>query len=154
MSYSISDLGNWCSIFGFIITIVTFFVTANVSAKVNKIQKSKKDMSYFNKKAKSMIKDLNSMKNFAEGSVDNDKVFGIQQQSKIKNVITVISESWDVLLPHENSILKKVKVHSWNRKMKKILEMYSGNQIRNQRELVSFLVELITFLEKEIENNE
>lgn len=38
--------------------------------------------------------------------------------------------------------------------MKKILEMYSGNQIRNQRELVSFLVELITFLEKEIENNE
>lgn len=154
MSYSISDLGNWCSIFGFIITIVTFFVTANVSAKVNKIQKSKKDMSYFNKKAKSMIKDLNSMKNFAEGSVDNDKIFGIQQQSKIKNVITVISESWDVLLPHENSILKKVKVHSWNRKMKKILEMYSGNQIRNQRELVSFLVELITFLEKEIENNE
>lgn len=154
MSYSISDLGNWCSIFGFIITIVTFFVTANVSAKVNKIQKSKKDMSYFNKKAKSMIKDLNSMKNFAEGSVDNDKIFGIQQQSKIKNVTTVISESWDVLLPHENSFLKKVKVHSWNRKMKKILEMYSGNQIRNQRELVSFLVELITFLEKEIENNE
>lgn len=154
MSYSISDIGNWCSIFGFIITIVTFFVTANVSAKVNKIQKSKKDMSYFNKKAKSMIKDLNGMKNFAESSVDNDKIFGIQQQSKIKNVITVISESWDVLLPHENSIIKKVKVHSWNRKMKKILEMYSGNQIRNQRELVSFLVELITFLEKEIENNE
>ena len=32
--------------------------------------------------------------------------------------------------------------------MKKILEMYSGNQ----RELVSFWVELIIFLEKEIEN--
>lgn len=42
MSYSISDIGNWCSIFGFIITIVTFFVTANVNAKVNKIQKSKR----------------------------------------------------------------------------------------------------------------
>ena len=104
MSYSISDIGNWCSIFGSIITIVTFFVTANVNAKVNKIQ-NQKDMSYFNKKAKSMIKDLNGMKYFAESSVDNDKIFRIQQQSKIKNVITVIRESWDVLLPHENSII-------------------------------------------------
>ena len=34
--------------------------------------------------------------------------------------------------------------------MKKILEMYSGNQ----RELVSYWVELIKFLEKEIENKE
>lgn len=34
--------------------------------------------------------------------------------------------------------------------MKKILEMYSGNQ----RELVSFWVELIIFLEKEIDNKE
>lgn len=154
MDYSISDIGNWCSIFGFIITIITFFVTANVSAKVNKIQKSEKDISYFRKKAEAMINDLNGMKSFAESSVDSDKIFGIQQQSKIKNVITVIGESWDVLLPHENGIIKKFKVHSWNKKMKKILEMYSGNQVRNQRELVSFLIELITFLEKEIENNE
>lgn len=154
MNYTISDIGNLCSIAGFIITIITFFVTANVSAKVNKIQKSQNDMSYFNKKSESMINDLNNMRSLAESSVDCNIIFGIQQQSKMKNVITVINESWDVLLSHENRVIKKMKVYSWNRKMNYILDMYNGTRVRSQRELVSFLIELITFLEKEIENNE
>ena len=130
MSYSISDIGNWCSIFGFIITIATFFVTANVSAKVNKIQKSEKDMLYFNKKAQSMIDALNVMITFAESTNDIDKIFGIKQLSKIKNVITVVKESWDVLLPHENRISKKFKVHSWNKKMDNILRMYNDIKLK------------------------
>ncbi len=154
MSYSISDIGNWCSIFGFIITIATFFVTANVSAKVNKIQKSEKDMLYFNKKAQSMIDALNVMITFAESTNDIDKIFGIKQLSKIKNVITVVKESWDVLLPHENRISKKFKVHSWNKKMDNILRMYNGYKVKSRGELISFLIELETFLEKEIKNNE
>lgn len=154
MSYSISDIGNWCSIFGFIITIATFFVTANVSAKVNKIQKSEKDMLYFNKKAQSMIDALNAMITFAESTNDIDKIFGIKQLSKIKNVITVVKESWDVLLPHENRISKKFKVHSWNKKMDNILRMYNGYKVKSRGELISFLIELETFLEKEIKNNE
>ena len=153
MNYTISDIGNWCSIFGFVITIITFIVAANVNAKINKIQKSEKDKSYFNKKLKSMIEDLYAMKSYAESSVDISKVFGIQQHSKIKNVITVISESWEVLLPHENVIIKKIKIHSWNKKMKKILGMYDDYAYKSQRELVSFLIELITFLEKESTNN-
>lgn len=134
MSYSISDIGNWCSIFGFIITIATFFVTANVSAKVNKIQKSEKDMLYFNKKAQSMIDALNVMITFAESTNDIDKIFGIKQLSKIKNVITVVKESWDVLLPHENRISKKFKVHSWNKKMDNILRMYNGYKVKSRGE--------------------
>ena len=154
MSYSISDIGNWCSIFGFIITIATFFVTANVSAKVNKIQKSEKDMLYFNKKAQSMIDALNAMITFAESTNDIDKIFGIKQLSKIKNVITVVKESWDVLLPHENRISKKFKVYSWNKKMDNILRMYNGYKVKSRGELISFLIELETFLEMEIKNNE
>lgn len=153
MNYTISDIGNWCSIFGFIITIITFFVAANVNAKINKIQKSENDKSYFNKKLKPMMDDLNAMKSYAERSGDISGVFGIQQHSKIKNVITVVRESWDVLLPHENVFIKKIKIHSWNKKMNKILDMYNGYGIKNQRELLSFLVELITFLEKESINN-
>lgn len=156
MNYSISDFGNVCSILGFILTIITFIVAADVNSKINKMQKSKKDISYFNKKVESMIKDLNDMKSFAESSADINKIFGLQQQSKIKNAITVIKESWDVLLPHENIIIKKYKVHSWNKKMKKILKMYmeKKSKTKNQNELLSFLIELITFLEKENENNE
>lgn len=112
----LSDIGNWCSILGFIITIVTFFVAANVNAKINRIQKSEKDKSYFNKKLKPMIGDLTAMKSYIESSADYSKAFGLQQLSKIKNAITVISESWDVLLPHENMIIKKIKIHSWNKK--------------------------------------
>jgi len=153
MNYIVSDIGNWCSILGFIITIITFFVAANVNAKINKIQKSENDKSYFNKKLKPMMDDLNAMKSYAERSGDINGVFGIQQHSKIKNVITVVRESWDVLLLHENVFIKKIKIHSWNKKMKKILDMYNGYEIINQRELVSFLVELITFLEKESINN-
>ncbi len=153
MNYTISDIGNWCSIFGFIITIITFFVAANVNAKINKIQKSENDKSYFNKKLKPMMDELNVMKSYAERSGDISGVFGIQQHSKIKNVITVVRESWDVLLPHENVFIKKIKIHSWNKKMNKILDMYNGYEVKNQRELLSFLVELITFLEKESINN-
>lgn len=38
--------------------------------------------------------------------------------------------------------------------MNKILGMYNGDECKDQRELMSFLIELITFLEKELENNE
>ena len=111
-------------------------------------------MLYFNKKAQSMIDALNVMITFAESTNDIDKIFGIKQLSKIKNVITVVKESWDVLLPHENRISKKFKVHSWNKKMDNILRMYNGYKVKSRGELISFLIELETFLEKEIKNNE
>lgn len=154
MKYSISDIGNWCSIIGFIITVITFLVAANVNRKINKIQKMKNDVSYFNKKVISMIGDLKDMQALVTGTEDIEKIFGLKQQAQIKRIITVIDDSWNVLLQHEAKIAKKIKIHSWNKRMKKIMKMYEGVETKNRRELISFLIELITFLEKENKDNE
>lgn len=154
MKYSVSDIGNLCSIIGLIITVITFFVAANVNRKINKIQKIEKDISYFNKRVNPMIADLKDIQALATGTEDIEKIFGVKQQAKIKCVITVIDDSWNVLLQHETKIGKKLKIHSWNKKMKKIMKMYEGIETKNRRELISFLTELITFLEKENKGNE
>lgn len=116
MKYSVSDIGNLCSIIGLIITLITFFVAANVNRKINKIQKIEKDISYFNKRVNPMIADLKDIQALATGTEDIEKIFGVKQQAKIKCVITVIDDSWDVLLQHETKIGKKLKIHSWNKK--------------------------------------
>lgn len=154
MKCSISDIGNWCSILGFVITIITFCVAANVNAKINKMQKRKRDKDYFYNKAPNIISELNDMRCYAESSSDIDKIFGIKQQSMIKNAVTVIEESWSVLLPNENRIVKKIKIYNWNKKFKKILNMYNGVKIKRSEELVAFLIEITTFLEKELNYNE
>lgn len=149
----LADVGSWASIIGLVITFITLFVTSNVSKKVNGILKVKSDKIYFNKKVPIIINDLT---NLQERLKKEERIFwsSTREQLKINNAMEVINCSWDVLLPYEGRIVRQFKIMSWKCKFKKIRKMYSGEIQMDSKEMVLFLNELITFVEKEWENNE
>lgn len=150
---NLGDVGSWASIIGLAVTVLTFFLAANVNKKVNGILKSKSDKSYFNKKVIVTISDLNHLREIAEeGKVDI--LYTTKQYSKINSAIELVNSSWDVLLPYENRLSKKIKSMSWNGKFKKIRNIYNQPFGKNTNEVITFLNEFITFLEKEQGNNE
>ncbi|MBQ9928969.1 MAG: hypothetical protein IJO65_13485 [Lachnospiraceae bacterium] len=149
----LSDIGSWASIIGLAITILTFFLAANVNKKVNGILKSKNDKTYFNKKVVVAISDLSNLLEIAEEG-KTDILYSTKQYSKINSAIELVNSSWEVLLPYENKLTKKIKNSSWNRKFEKIHNMYNNRIIKNTNEVITFLNEFITFLEKEQDNNE
>lgn len=150
---NLGDIGSWASIVGLVITLFTFFMASNVNKKVNEILKAKNDRKFFSKKAPKITSDLKHLQEIVENG--EWVIWGsTMQQSKIYNAIEVVSCSWDVLLPNENKIVRKIKIISWNHKFKRIKEMYSGKRQMNSKEMVTFLSEFITFLEKEQENDE
>lgn len=150
---NLSDIGSWASIIGLAITILTFFLAANVNKKVNGILKSKSDKTYFNKKVIVAISDLSNLLEIAEEG-KTDILYSTKQYSKINSAIELVNSSWEVLLPYENKLSKKIKNASWNRKFEKIQNMYNNRIIKNTNEVITFLNEFITFLEKEQDNNE
>lgn len=153
MFMDINELGSWASIIGFVITIVTFFLAANVNKKVNEILKTKSDNSYFNKKVGGVIKDLEGLRGIAEEG-KNGILYATKQYSQINNAIEVVNSSWDVLLPYENKISRRLKINDWKKKFKKIRIIYTEQTMPNTNEVVVFLNEFITFLEKEQSNHE
>lgn len=149
---ALSDIGSWASIVGLALTIGTLFLTARVNTKVNDALKSKEDKTYFGNRAKNIIKELKEVKNLAEEDA-NGVLYSTKQYSKINSAINLIESSWDILLPYDNGLKKKWKVIIWRKKFKTIKEIYNNIHLRKNRDVVAFLNELITFLEKELGNN-
>lgn len=150
---SLETVGSWASIIGLAITICTFFLAANVNKKVNGILKSKSDKRHFNKKVISTIRDLESLQGLAEEDKTN-LLYSTKQCSIISKAIELTDSSWDVLLPYENKISKKIKIILWKKRFKKIQDMYKSNIRKDTKEVIIFLNKFITFLEKEKENHE
>lgn len=153
MPADINEIGSWASIIGLAITIVTFFLAANVNKKVNGILKTKNDNSYFNKMVKGVIEDLKGMRGIAEDG-KSGILYATKQYSQLNKAIEVVNSSWDVLLQYENKISRRIKINIWKRKFKRIRNMYTGQTISNTNEVIAFLNEFITFLEKEQGNHE
>ena len=149
---NLSDVGSWASIIGFVITFLTFLLTSNVNKKVNESLKSRNDKIYFNKKVDSVINDLTSVLQIAEDG-KKEILYSTKQYSKINSAIELVSSSWDVLLSYDSKLLKRIKVKSWNKKIKKIRKMYNNQISKDLNEVITFLSEFITFLEKEQNNN-
>lgn len=149
---SLEYIGSWASIIGLVITIFTFFLAANVNRKVNGVLKSKSDKTYFNKKVTGVINDLKKLQQIAEDE-KNDILYATRQYSIINSAIELVNSSWDVLLQYENKLSKRIKIRSWNISFKKIREIYTVEAVKNTKEVIVFLNELIIFLEKEHDNN-
>lgn len=148
----LDTIGNVSSIIGLVITIITLLLSANVNRKVNTMLKVKADRTYFNKKVKNVIDDLKKLLDIAEKS-EYDVLLSTKQYSTINSAICVVSSSWDALFQYENRLSKKRKIKSWNKKFESIRNMYNNNT-SDSNEVISFLSEFITFLEKENDNNE
>lgn len=150
---SLSDAGNWASIIGFVITILTFLLAARVNHKVNGILKTKQDRTYFQKRAKGTIQNLSEIKSAAEE--DNTEVlFSTKQYSKINDAMELVSSSWDILLRYENKLSRKLIIHSWNKKFERVRQMYRSERIKSVKEMITFLGAFITFFEKEMDDYE
>ena len=149
---NLSDVGSWASIIGLIITIITFCLASKVNKKVSKIVKTKCDRTYFSQKVSVAINGLKEVKEMAEESCAY--LYATKQFSKINSAIELTISSWDVLYQYSSFVIKQMKIALWNRKFKKIKDMYNLSGTKNTNELVKFLNEFITFLEKEQSNNE
>lgn len=150
---NLSDFGNWSSIIGLVITIITFLLAANVNKKVNGILKSKGDRSYFDKKIGIYLSNLKQLQDIASSAQD-EVLFSTKQYANINNVIQLVGSSWDVLMQYERKGTKKKKIDYWEKKFEEVQGMYKRSDSRDVRKLISFLSEFITFLEKEQANNE
>lgn len=150
---NLSDFGNWSSIIGLVITIITFLLAANVNKKVNGILKSKSDRSYFDKKIGIYLSNLKQLQDIASSAQD-EVLFSTKQYANINNVIQLVGSSWDVLMQYERKRTKKKKIDYWEKKFEEVQGMYKRSDSRDVRKLISFLSEFITFLEKEQANNE
>lgn len=150
---NLSDFGNWSSIIGLVITIITFLLAANVNKKVNGILKSKSDRSYFDKKIGIYLSNLKQLQDIASSAQD-EVLFSTKQYANINNVIQLVGSSWDVLMQYERKGTKKKKIDYWEKKFEEVQGMYKRSDSRDVRKLISFLSEFITFLEKEQANNE
>ncbi len=148
MLADINELGSWASIIGLAITIVTFFLAANVNRKVNGILKTKSDNSFFNKKVGGVIDNLKRLQKTAEAG-KYDILYGTKQFSQINSAVEVVNSSWDVLLQYENKISRRMKINSWKRKFKRISIIFAEQSPRKTNEVIAFLNEFIIFLEKE-----
>lgn len=147
---SLSDFGNWASIIGFIITIITFLLTTNVNRKVNSILKSQNDRSYFDKKVKIYLPSLIKLLSIAQ-TAHEEVLFSTTQYTNIYNAIQLVLSSWDVLMQYEKIIPKKIKIYHWKRKFTELQNMYNEKSNQDINKLISFLSEFIIFLEKEQE---
>lgn len=147
---SLSDFGNWASIIGFIITIITFLLTTNVNRKVNSILKSQNDRSYFDKKVKIYLPSLRKLLSIAQ-TAHEEVLFSTTQYTSIYNAIQLVLSSWDVLMQYEKIIPKKIKIYHWKRKFTELQNMYNEKSNQDINKLISFLTEFIIFLEKEQE---
>lgn len=145
---SLSDFGNWASIIGLIITIITFLLTTNVNRKVNSILKSQNDRSYFDKKVKIYLPSLVKLLSIAQ-TAQEEVLFSTKQYTSIYNAIQLVLSSWDVLMQYEKTIPKKIKIYHWKRKFTELQNMYNGKSNKDINKLISFLTEFIIFLEKE-----
>lgn len=150
---NLETVGSWASIIGLAITIFTFFLAANVNKKVNGILKSKRDKTYFNKKVIVTIQDLKLLQTFAEEG-KKDLLYSTKQYSKLNSALELVNSSWDVLLQYEGKFSKRMKIQSWNRKFRKIRDIYNLQISKDTHTVITFLNEFITFLEKEYENND
>ena len=144
----ISDIANWASIIGFIISILTLFTTFRVNRKVNNALKEQEDLSFFSKRVLGSIKNLIIIKSFAEQD-DYKNSFGTKQYSQVKSAIGLVNNSWNVLCTYEGKWSKWLIKEKWKRKFKKICIMYNDPYNRSCKKLVDFLTEFIAFLEKE-----
>lgn len=149
----LSDIGSWASIIGLILTLVTLVITSKVNQKVNGALKSRTDKSYFIKRATGVVNNLKEVKKMAEEDA-NDILYSTKHYSQINSAINLVEASWEILLPYERKATKKRKIEKWTVKFKRVKEIYSMKYHTNNKELVAFLDELITFLEKEINSNE
>lgn len=149
---SLGDIGSWASIVGLVLTFLTFILAARVNSKVNDKLKTKNDKTYFIKKVKNTLRELHEVKEFAEEG-NEELLFSTKQYSKINSAIELVISSWDVLLLYEKKVSKTLKKWSWNKKFKRIRYQYSRECCyKNRKEIVEFLNEFITFLEKEQSN--
>lgn len=148
----LSDIGNWCSIIGLVITIITLLLTTNVNKKVNGILKSKSDRSYFDKKIEIYLPSLRQLLDIAP-SAQKEVLFSTTQYANINNAIQLVRSSWDVLMQYERKGSKKKKIEQWEQKFKELKDMYELRYDKDAKKLIAFLGEFITFLEKEQENN-
>lgn len=115
---NLSDFGNWSSIIGLVITIITFLLAANVNKKVNGILKSKSDRSYFDKKIGIYLSNLKQLQDIASSAQD-EVLFSTKQYANINNVIQLVGSSWDVLMQYERKGTKKKKIDYWEKNLKK-----------------------------------
>lgn len=147
------DVGSLASIIGLVMTIVTFFLAANVNKKVSQVLKSKSDRRYFDKKIDSYLQSLKDLQEIVP-EAKTDVLFSTAQYAKLNNAIELVSSSWNVLMQYESKRSKKKKIAYWNEKFKELRSMYSRYGARDLNKLISFLAEFITFLEKEKDHNE
>lgn len=147
------DVGSLASIIGLVVTIVTFFLAANVNKKVSQVLKSKSDRRYFDKKIGSYLQSLKDLQKIAP-KAKPDVVFSTAQYAKLNNAIELVSSSWNVLMQYESKRSKKKKIAYWEKKFTELRSMYSRYGARDLNKLISFLAEFITFLEKEKDHNE
>lgn len=149
----LGDVGSLASIIGLVVTIITFFLAANVNKKVSQVLKSKIDRSYFDKKIGSYLQSLKDLQEIAP-EAKTEILFSTTQYAKLNNAIELVSSSWNVLMQYESKRNKKIKITYWNDKFQELRNMYSKYGVKDSKKLISFLAEFITFLEKEQDNNE
>lgn len=147
------DVGSLASIIGLVVTIVTFFLAANVNKKVSQVLKSKSDRRYFDKKIGSYLQSLKDLQEIVP-EAKTDVLFSTAQYAKLNNAIELVSSSWNVLMQYESKRSKKKKIAYWEKKFTELRSMYSRYGARDLNKLISFLAEFITFLEKEKDHNE
>lgn len=147
------DVGSLASIIGLVVTIVTFFLAANVNKKVSQVLKSKSDRRYFDKKIDSYLQSLKDLQEIVP-EAKTDVLFSTAQYAKLNNAIELVSSSWNVLMQYESKRSKKKKIAYWEKKFTELRSMYSRYGARDLNKLISFLAEFITFLEKEKDHNE
>lgn len=144
----IGIIADWVTIIGFVITIVTLILTANVNKKVNGILKTQNDRSYFDKKIGSYLNGLKQLQDIASNAKE-DVLFSTMQYSIINNAIQLVNSSWDVLMQFETKNTRKKRIQYWQKQFKCVQDMYRFVNVRDTKKLIEFLTEFITFLEKE-----
>lgn len=115
--------------------------------------KTRTDKTYFNKRVQGVIVDLKEVKKLAEDDA-NVILYSTKQYSKVNSAINLVEASWDILLPYERKGAKRRKIEKWSTKFKRVKDIFNARYRVSNTELVAFLEEFITFLEKETDNNE
>ena len=150
---SLSDIGSWASIIGLGMTLLTYAMTRSVKKEVNLVLKAQIDKVYFAKRVGNIVKNLEDVRRVVEVE-KMDIWISTTQYAKINSAIELVKNSWDILYAYENKLIKKCKIHSWNKQFKNIECIYGKEKYADSKEVISFLNKLITFLEKESDNGQ
>ncbi len=153
LDISLSDMGSWASIIGLLISVLTYFLTRSVKKEVNLVLKNQKDKNFFDNRVRAVLRDLKEIQNIAEE--ENSKmIWSNKTYSKINSAIELVRSTWDILYEYDNKIMKQYHIRVWTKKFRKVEEMYNGGILANNKTILVFLNELVTFLEKETSNHE